>query len=132
MRPLKVLIADRDNLLLSAYRTYLVAEPVDLTTVTSAAGLQEALQRQWPDVLILDPDTTGARTKTLLGQLNQSDGTGRRPVVIVTARPQSVSDDLLAGHGESLFLKPVSPALIARLVGVCAESMQDAAASIES
>jgi DNA-binding response OmpR family regulator len=124
----RVLIADPDPLLLSAYRLLLVGQDIDLDTACTAPACREALQRQPPDLLVLDLELPGLRLDEDLPRPNEN-GTPSGPLVILTARQDALPDDLLSHPGVTLLFKPVCPGWLIGAIEAFARSSRLASTS---
>ncbi len=112
MRAFHVLLAEPDSLLLAACRFYLVGQNVQLTGVATGAACQDRLGRERPDLLILDCDLPGPPPEEWLFPPGQT-----RPPTILLVRPGPETEGRLNRPGLTVILKPISPALLALLIG---------------
>jgi DNA-binding response OmpR family regulator len=124
MRLFHVLMAHTDPMLLAACRLFLVGEEVHLTAVADAAAARAALDHDPPDLLVLDSELPGLDLEKWLPRGN-SDG----PQLILIVRREALPDDLPRGSRVAVLLEPVSPALLALIVGTIARSPHFAGAA---
>jgi DNA-binding NtrC family response regulator len=118
MRP-RVLIADPDELLLAAYRAFLTTEGIEAVTVTNGPDCLAALRESPPAVLILDPELPAG--SDVLELLARGGDVPAVPVLIVTSNPARVTA-AARPTDYALLIKPVAPALLARIVRTLMES----------
>ena len=130
MRLLRVLIADEDPLLLSAYRTFLAGEHIELTTTISAEVCRAIFRLQPPDIFIVDPQLPGLNIMELLA-VNKDRQQVEGPELIFTVRQEALNDELLARPHLTIMFKPVRPYQVAGIVGQFARSIAEPAACLD-
>jgi DNA-binding response OmpR family regulator len=121
MRAFRVLLVERDPMLLAACRTVLVGQAVDLIAVTTADECLACLLRTPPDLMIVDPELPGLVLNDILLQPTQDDGQAQ-PLVIFTVQPDRVPGQVANHPGVRLLLGPVTPALLAQIIGAVAQA----------
>ncbi|MDO5784105.1 MAG: sporulation initiation factor Spo0A C-terminal domain-containing protein [Eubacteriales bacterium] len=125
---IQVMIADEDSLFTRLIRHTL--QPSDGFSVTgvyrSCDQLLEAVQRENPDVLLLDPMLPGGNALLLLRQLNQLPA-GQHPHVFVISSFTSAEMTAECNRlGVSFFLrKPVNANTIADLISTCVRNTSE-------
>jgi CheY-like chemotaxis protein len=123
MRAFQVLIADPDPMLLAAYRILLVGQDVDLTAVSSASRCLDRARQQPPDLLIIDPELPGFHLDDFLPPVEPDGGRGG-PLLLLTVRPELLQEEVPHTPGIAVVFKPISPALLAQIIGSVAQSTQ--------
>ena len=118
---MSVLIADADPLLLSAYRAYLL-EGVEVRTATSGLTCLEELRRWRPDVLVLDADLPWGSGLGVLAVMRDDPTLPLIPVLLLTARPADLAEQIIPIRDYALLIKPIPPVVMAGLIFALADS----------
>jgi CheY-like chemotaxis protein len=122
MAPFRVLIADPDVVLLSAYHLLLVGQDIELRTAGTGPACREALQNQPPDLLVLDPQLPGLRPEEYLACPDQNGVSAPRSVLLLAASDEVLPQDLLCHPGVTILFKPVCPVWLAGAIESFARS----------
>jgi DNA-binding response OmpR family regulator len=123
MKP-QVVIADADELLLAAYRAFLVAEGFDVIAVTSGLACIEVLRRRSVTALILDselPSGSGVHVLELLKQ----ERIPMPPVLLLTSRPGHIAESTIPVRDYVLLIKPVVPSTVAHVMSTLASAARE-------
>lgn len=118
MKP-QVLIADPDELLLAAYRAFLVAEGFEVIAVTSGLACIEVLRRRSVIALILDSELPWGSGVGVLDLLKQ-ERISLPPVLLLTSRPARIVESTIPVRDYALLIKPVAPSTVAHVVSTLA------------
>jgi DNA-binding response OmpR family regulator len=112
---MRVVIADRDEMLLAAYRAFLAAEGFEVATATSGAACLEALRQDETTVFVLDPDPPWDSGLGVLAKLRE-EKLSCPHVLLLTANPSLVAESVVPDRDYALMIKPVPPATVASIV----------------
>jgi DNA-binding response OmpR family regulator len=82
---IRVLLADPERQLLSAYRQFLETQGFDVATASSRKECLSKLTEWKPDVLVLEPETPNRWGEEIIARLNQSKERSI-PVLILSKR----------------------------------------------
>jgi DNA-binding response OmpR family regulator len=115
MRP-TVLIADTDELLVAAYRAFLVVEGFQVNWVTDGVSCLKSLRQQPPEALILDAELPWGGSSGVLEIMRQDSSIAFVPVVLLTAQPSALTSPSAGVNSPVTLLKPVVPSSIAVLL----------------
>lgn len=117
-----ILIADDEEDLRLLVQVTLENPAYDIVTAIDGPSALLAIQTQPPDLLILDWMMPGLSGCQVVDQLKKNPDTAGIPVVMLTARDEHESKDIVQGLGLAGFLvKPFSPlALIQKVREVLA------------
>lgn len=118
---LRVLIADADTVLLSAYRAYLI-EGIDTYTVTSGLDCLDQLRRWQPDILVLNADLPWGSGLGVLEVMQEDPAIPIVPVLLLTERPAALAEQTIPVRDYALLIKPVSPFVLASVIFTLADS----------
>jgi DNA-binding response OmpR family regulator len=122
MKP-RVVIADRDPLLLATYRAFLAAEGFDVVTARTGLECLEALRRGSLAACILDPDLPWGTGLGVLEVLRE-EHLPCPPVLLLTSNPALVTEAAVPVRDYAVMLKPVCPATVAGVVRTLADSFE--------
>jgi DNA-binding response OmpR family regulator len=112
----RILLADPDRRLLTAYQEYLTADGYNVFTSRTAAGCVERISDCIPDVLVVDLDLTREWGEQLLG-LKWADGEAWIPVIILTSQPDENGQARVAPFPVTAWhVKPLGPAVLANRI----------------
>ena len=116
-RPVRVLMVDDDERLQDVVREFLGNYGYEVVSIFSGAGLQDALEKNLPDILLLDVMMPGDDGFTVLRALRT---TSRIPVIMVTACGDDTDRIIGLEIGADDYLpKPFNPReLLARIKAV--------------
>lgn len=112
---LDVLLADRDELLVSAYEAFLVGEGFRVATVTSGIECLRVIRLDPPRLLVLDPGLLWGGPG-VLAVLCEEAACPPVPVLVLTDKPSEVLLELMTPYPSAVVLKPLAPAALASLV----------------
>jgi len=87
----RVVIADADEPLLSAYRAFLMAEGIEVVGVSTGLACLNALRRLSIDALILDPDLRWGSGLDVLA-VAREEKLSLPPILFLTAQPAQVTE----------------------------------------
>ncbi len=90
-KPTRILLADPETQLLSAYRRFLETQGFEVATASSPEECWARLAEWSPDVFVLEPDTPDHWADEILSRLR--DRNEHRPPVIVLSKLDRVSVD---------------------------------------
>ena len=108
--PKLILVADDDDDILALVTAVLQRSGHEVTAVRDGAEALESLQRQAPDLVVLDISMPEIDGLEVLQRIRSSAATSELPVVLLSARAQE--DDVRLGFttGASAYVrKPFSP-----------------------
>lgn len=111
-----VLIADADELLVAAYRAFLVAEGFQVMAVNNALDCLEALRESPPLALVLDPDLPWGSGTGVLALMREGVEIPAVPVLILASSPTCLTDAVLPFADYAVLFKPVKPSTVAAVV----------------
>jgi two-component system response regulator HydG len=107
MEKLKVLLVDDELDLLEIIRSRIATWGYDLIEASSGKAAVEAVERQKPDMVVLDyrmPDMDGVATLKKIRQINS-----KIPVIMFTAYPDMKTIEGTERLGVSVFIPKLSP-----------------------
>ena len=108
--PTRILIADDDPIVSRLLKNTLTARGYEIMVTEDAILTWQAIQRGWPDLVILDIKMPGGSGLAVLRRLKNNLRTHGLPVIVITAADEpSVLQQALALHPEALFRKPLRP-----------------------
>ncbi len=108
LRPPRILIADDDEILLSAMRIRLQALDVEVITATDGYNSLAKARSEKPDLLILDVNMPAGDGFSVQERLKGIEGLESVPVIYLTGDRSERLDDLARQVGGiALFHKPV-------------------------
>jgi DNA-binding response OmpR family regulator len=116
-----VVIADRDELLLAAYRAFLAAEGFEAVAPGSDAACFDALRQGDAAAFVVDADLPRESGLEILAKL-RAEAVSCPPVLLLASEPASIADTPMPVRDYALLLKPVSPATVAGVVRALADS----------
>src|SRR3954467_3700733 len=114
MRPV-VLVAESNELMAAAYRTFLVAEGFSVLLVDNGPDCLAQIRTRAPQALIVDAEILSGSSEDILELLAQGSDLPHIPAVLLTVGPHALSRRYL-GIAPVTLIKPVSPAAIARML----------------
>ncbi len=82
----RILFVDDDRHLTRSMHDFLVHEGYDVATASTAEAALKAIEKDAPDLIILDISMPGMGGIGFLKQISNDDGTLRHPVLVLTAR----------------------------------------------
>ena len=85
MKSHRVLIADRDETLLNAYREYLLRDGFDVVTAMDGLDCVAKLRSFVPDLLVLDPELPWGRGDGVLAVMHEDADVPVVPVMVLSA-----------------------------------------------
>ena len=118
---LRVLIADADTVLLTAYRAYLI-DGIDTCTVTTGLECLEKLRRWQPDILVLNTDLLWGSGLGVLAVMQDDPAIPIVPVLLLSDRPNALADQTIPVRDFTVIIKPVSPFVLASILFTLADS----------
>ncbi len=124
MKP-RVVIADANELLLSAYRAFLVAEGFEVIAVTDGLACIDVLRRQNVTALILDSDLPWGSGLGVLEVMHE-EGIPLPLVLLLASQPARIADSAFSIRDYALMIKPVPPAAVAHVLSTLVSSMAEA------
>lgn len=98
-RPVNVLLVDDDVWLLEHYTDLLSAAGYQVISAKNAVVAIDLIDKQAPDVIVLDVLLPGATGFSLLHELQSYDDTATVPVIICSGLTDDLSLDDLAPYG---------------------------------
>lgn len=110
----RVLLADKDAMLLEKYRDFLLQEGFDVVTARDALDCVAKLRSFVPDIVVLEPELPWGRGEGVLAMMYEEPDVPRVPVVVLSA-----ADDPEGHYGLGIFpvgayhIKPLSPSRLA-------------------
>ncbi|MEI6228925.1 MAG: response regulator [Candidatus Saccharibacteria bacterium] len=99
MNKIKVLVVEDDKWLAEQHGRVLTAAGYSATVVLNAIEAIQAVNKQVPDVIILDVLLTGNTAFALMHELQSYDDTGAIPIILCTNLAADLSLDDLAPYG---------------------------------
>jgi len=87
--PIRVLIADPDQALLTSYRDFLSQEGFQVATASTGLECVAELRTFAPDVLVLEPELPWGWGEGVLAVMHEGADVPRVPVMLLSARPFS-------------------------------------------
>ena len=111
---MRVLLADRDEVLLETYREFLLQEGFDVITARDALECVAKLRSFAPNVLVLEPELPWGRGEGVLAMMYEESDVPFVPVVLLSA-----AADPEGRYGVGIFpvgayhLKPLAPSRLA-------------------
>ena len=105
----QILIVDDDQELRDLLRDYLVRQGMEVSVLHDAATLEKRLERERPDLIVLDlmmPEMDGY---TVNARLMENEATRRIPVIILTAKGQMRDVFEMASNVAFYMEKPFDP-----------------------
>ncbi len=113
----RILLADADAALLSAYQEYLTAEGFSVSTARTGADCVEWLADCTPDVLIVDLELTTGWGEGLLGMKWDGDDRPWIRVIVLTSHENEDAYSRFASFPVSAWhVKPLGPAMLAQRI----------------
>jgi CheY-like chemotaxis protein len=103
----KVLVVDDDRTMTSLLSTLLGLEGYDVVQAVPGEGVLETVQREHPELVLMDVFLTGADGIELLKQLKSHPDLAHIPVVMSSG--MDVSDRCLEEGAEAFLPKPYNP-----------------------
>ncbi len=116
----RVVIADANEVLLAVYRAFLATEGFETVTVTNGLDCLRVLRSAAPAALVIDPEILWGGSG-VLALLREHKDFPSVPVLILTTRPEAVTEKLLPSSQYSVLIKPVSPTTVAGIVRALVE-----------
>ncbi|MFO0850688.1 MAG: response regulator [Gemmataceae bacterium] len=110
-----ILIADRDEVLVGVYRSFLLAEGYRVESVCSGIACIQAIRRRPPRLLVLDPELLWGGMG-VLALIAERDEIPFVPVLVLTRHPAKILAEVLPAGGSAVVLKPVKPVTLVGLV----------------
>ncbi|WP_244950175.1 ATP-binding protein [Streptomyces griseofuscus] len=113
-----VLVVDDDETWLTGFRALLAELAGSVTVLTDSGAVVAAVERERPDVVVLDLNMPGASGYQVRRQLAASPATAQVPVIVVTAlEPADVDHARLAPVRAVLNKSRLTPAILAASLG---------------
>lgn len=107
---LRVLIADRDEILLETYERFLVRHDIQVSFATNGLECIARLRDVSPDVLVLDPGLLWGGGAGVLAWMHDERGLPKVPVIVLaTSREADQLSWVLDFPTDAFMAKPVSP-----------------------
>jgi CheY-like chemotaxis protein len=103
----KVLLAEDDDTMVSLLTTLLRMEGFEVLVVEPEGSIQEAIQRENPDVLFLDVHLGHQSGLAILDTLRQDETT--RNVSVIMTSGMNLKEDCLKRGANAFLLKPYMP-----------------------
>ena len=108
--PQKVLVIDDDEILLGAVRRLLTAAGLEVVTSTSALHLPKLMQREKPDLVLLDIEMPQLSGEHVLDLTNLFDFLRATPIVLHSAKSEEELQSLVArSHAVGYIKKTGNP-----------------------
>ncbi len=112
--PIRVLLADPDEGLLSLYQEGLAQEGFEVATARDGVDCVAKLRGFLPDVLVLEPELPWGQGEGVLAVMNEEASLPRVPVILFTHPLAWANQPCLAAYPCSDWVvKPVKPELLA-------------------
>lgn len=107
---MKILVVDDEMFMLRLIQLILEREGYSLTQARSGEEALDAVERERPDLVILDAMMPKMDGLTALRALKERPETRSIPVILLTANPHKFPRELAESFGATVFLtKPFSP-----------------------
>jgi two-component system phosphate regulon response regulator PhoB len=103
----KVLLAEDDVTMLSLLKTLLKMEGFQVVALDADEDIPKAVQREHPDVLLLDVHLSGQNGLQILDKLRQNPDAASVRVVMTSGL--NLKEDCLAHGADDFLLKPYMP-----------------------
>jgi DNA-binding response OmpR family regulator len=111
----KILLAEDDETMVGLLTTLLRMDGYDVTALDTDADVVALVQRDLPDVLVLDVHLSGRNGLDVLDAIRQSDADHRVRVVMISG--MNVRDESLRHGADAFLLKPFAPDDLMRALG---------------
>jgi len=113
----RILVADPDHSLLTAYKQYLTAEGFVAATARTGSECVERLFEFSPNVLVLDPKVLGGSAEGFLGMTLDDDNVSRLHVIILTEpEDDDIRAELAPFPVAAWHVKPFGPAALTKQI----------------
>lgn len=116
----RIILAEDDESMARLLTTLLNMEGFDVTTLTSGAEVAATVQRDRPDLLILDFLLADQSGLDVLDAVRRAEGQGRVRVVMISGL--NVRDECLRHGADEFLLKPFMPDELIALLKTPSES----------
>jgi len=103
-----ILIVDDDSTMTSLLKTLLQLEDYDVMLASSKTGMLDALQKQRPDVVLMDVFIGDADGLEILGELKGS-GDHRLDMPVVMTSGMNLAQECEAAGASAFLMKPYDP-----------------------
>jgi two-component system, OmpR family, response regulator ResD len=131
--PIRVLIADPDEILLSDYRNYLERHSFQVTTATTGLTCVAAMRHCTPDVLVLEPSIPWGGGDGVLAMMHEESSIPSVPVIVLTyGRDRSILYRLAPYKIDDYHVKPMRPNRLAERILAVARRRQFEIGAIEN
>lgn len=104
----KILIVDDNVDLVRIMDTFLERHGYSVVSASNVAEAVKAIQKEKPDLIILDVTMPGGSGLNILRQLNASNPKNMIPVIVVTGMEPKTKAEAFATGAVEFFLKPVN------------------------
>jgi DNA-binding response OmpR family regulator len=98
-----ILIVDDDRDILEFFQLLLEMEGYDVVVTSNGEQVEHLLQKQHPDLIILDVFLSGMDGREIVRVLKKNEATRRIPVIMFSAHPGAREMALKAGADDFLF-----------------------------
>ncbi len=92
-----ILIIDDNEDIVNMMRLMLQMKNYDVSAQMSVTGLEETLNKTWPDLIIMDMLLSGADGRVVCRFLKDSDHYNHIPVLMISAHPSAKKECIDAG-----------------------------------
>jgi CheY-like chemotaxis protein len=104
----KILIADDNADLVRIMGAHMEGHGYSVVSASDAAEAIKAVQKEKPDLIILDVAMPGGNGLNVLKQLNASNPRNMIPVIVVTGMETRAKAEAFANGAVDFYLKPVN------------------------
>ena len=104
----KILIADDNADLVRIIGAHLEGHGYSVVSASDVAEALKAVQKEKPDLIILDVAMPGGDGLNVLRRLNASNPRNMRPVIVVTGMEPRAKAEAFAAGAVDFYLKPVN------------------------
>jgi twitching motility two-component system response regulator PilH len=104
----KILIVDDNADLVHIMSTHLEGHGYSVVSASDAAEAIKVVQKEKPDLIILDVAMPGGNGLNVLKQLNASNPKNMIPVIVVTGMETRAKAEAFANGAVDFYLKPVN------------------------
>ena len=122
----KVLIVEDNELNLRLFNDLLMMRKFDIITSRDGLGIQELVEKEKPDLILMDIQLNGISGIDLIRMLKRNSDTKHIPIIAVTAFAMKNDEARISASGCEIYLsKPVSIGSFFEAVDKCIKSYSE-------